>query len=233
MGNTLQINELTLKYSVKDSLALDGISLNLMAGEILAIIGPSGSGKSSFLRLLAGLEKPSSGSIDLNGICISTSKSCLPPEKRSIGLVSQSGDLFPHMTVEKNITYGIHKWRRADRKKRVKEMLEAIEMSDFAKRYPAELSGGEAQRVALARALAPKPKVLLLDEPFSSLDAGLRERLRDITVRLIRDNETTSIFVTHHASDALASADRIAFFNQGKLERVGNANSKDTIAECQ
>ena len=233
MSKTLQISELTLRYSSQGSVAVEDISLELIAGEILAIIGPSGSGKSSFLRLLAGLEEPSSGCIHLDGKCLSSSKACLPAEKRSIGLVSQSGDLFPHMTVEKNIGYGIHKWKRSARKERIKEMLAAIEMPEFAKRYPAELSGGEAQRVALARALAPKPKVLLLDEPFSSLDSGLRERLREMTTRLIRENGATSIFVTHHACDALASADRIAFFKGGKLDRVGASDCRTTIANCQ
>ena len=131
-----------------------------------------------------------------------------PPEKRSLGFVSQGGGLFPHLTVAKNIAYGLRR-NNKNRRAQVNELLEATGLPQMGKRYPSELSGGEAQRVALARSLAPAPNLLLLDEPFSSLDRELRERLRDLTIQLLQDTGTTTLFVTHHEEDALASGDRI------------------------
>lgn len=217
MPTALQLIDLTLRYPRQSTLALDGINLEVPEGEVLALVGPSGSGKSSLLRLLAGLERPTSGCIHLGENCIADPSTCLPPEKRPIGLVSQAGDLFPHLTVEKNIAYGLHQWSRSERRERVQDLLTAIELPDFAKRYPAELSGGEAQRIALARALAPRPKVLLLDEPFSSLDPDLRERLRQLTTTILRRNQTTAIFVTHHHEDAQATGDRLLELEGGRF----------------
>lgn len=226
MTPALQLLDVTLRYPRQQTPALDSITLQVAAGEILALVGPSGSGKSSLLRLLAGLERPTSGCIHLGANCIADPSTCLPPEKRAIGLVSQAGDLFPHLTVEKNIAYGLHRWSRAERKARVQELLSAIELPDFGKRYPTELSGGEAQRVALARALAPKPEVLLLDEPFSSLDPELRERVRELTTQVLRQSNTTTLFVTHHHEDAHQTGDRIAQLKEGQLE-IGNPSQHD------
>lgn len=200
---------------------LSGFDLAIGAGEVLSLVGPSGSGKSSLLRLIAGLERPTTGCIHLDGDCISTSRRCLAPERRHIGFVSQGGDLFPHLTIAKNIAYGLFRSKRSAKKARVEELLEAIELPEIASRFPNELSGGEAQRVALARALAPNPGVLLLDEPFSSLDAELRERLRQLTLRMLRQANTTAIFVTHHEDDAISTGDRMVRLARGKLLPVG------------
>ena len=209
MGESIQIKDLTFRYRKKGKLVLDHFNMEVTANEILSLVGPSGCGKSSLLRLIAGLERPVGGEIRVNGNLFSDATTCLAPERRKVGMVSQSGDLFPHLTVCKNIAYGIHRQNRAARRQRVQELLQAIELPDISHRYPSELSGGEAQRVALARALAPAPGILLLDEPFSSLDSELRERLRLMTATLLRDRKTTAIFVTHHREDALATGDRI------------------------
>ncbi len=220
MLTALQILNLSLRYRAQQKPALDSVSLDVFEGEILALVGPSGSGKSSLLRLVAGLERPTSGCIHLGKDCIADPAKCLPPEKRPIGLVSQSGDLFPHLTVAKNIAYGLHCWSKKDRKLRVAELLETVELPHLGERYPNELSGGEAQRVALARALAPSPKVLLLDEPFSSLDPSLRERLRSLTAKLLKENQTTALFVTHHHEDAVKTGDRLVSLTNGRLNSI-------------
>lgn len=218
MGATLKIKDLSLHYPNQEEPALHSFSLTIPAGEILSVVGPSGSGKSSLLRLLSGLARPTAGSIYLDSKCLSEPNNCLPPESRPIGLVSQAGDLFPHLNLAKNIAYGLHKWDKKERQQRVTELLTAIELSGYEKRFPAEISGGEAQRVALARALAPKPQVLLLDEPFSSLDRNLRGRLRTLTKALLKINKTTAIFVTHHDEDALRTGDRVVRLKEGRID---------------
>lgn len=217
MGKPLQIKDLHLRYPGQGENAVHDLNLSIEAGEIVSLIGPSGSGKSSFLKLLAGLEIPSQGTIYLGDECISNCTKCLPPEKRRIGLVSQGGDLFPHLTVGRNVAYGLFRLPRGERSARVEELLEMVELSHLADRFPAELSGGEAQRISLARALAPRPSVVLLDEPFSSLDPDLRERLRGLTIDLLRKEKTTSIFVTHHLEDASSHGGRILALSEGKL----------------
>ena len=220
MPATLQLIELSLSYPAQNHAAVHGINLEIQPGEILSVIGPSGSGKSSLLRLIAGLSRPSSGRIVLGETCLADAEHCLPPERRPIGLVSQSGDLFPHLTVSKNIGYGLHRLPRDERRRRIAELLAAIELPDLGKRYPAELSGGECQRVALARALAPKPEVLLLDEPFSSADPELRERLRTLTLALLRESGTTALFVSHHHEDAHTAGDRVARLEKGRIAEL-------------
>ena len=217
MGKSIQITQLSLQYHRKESPVLSNLDFEIEAGEIVSLVGPSGCGKSSLLRLIAGLEHPTSGAIHMNGSCLSCMEHCLPPEKRGIGLVTQSGDLFPHLTIAKNIAYGLNRKKPSERNQRVTELLQAIELPNIAKRYPAELSGGEAQRVALARALAPWPGVLLLDEPFSSLDRKLRERLRQLTASILREAGTTAIFVTHHEEDAISTGDRVVRLEDGKI----------------
>lgn len=209
MGESIQICDLSFRYRKQGENVLTNFDLEVAANEVVSLVGPSGCGKSSLLRLIAGLERPISGEIKVSGETFSSSSKCLAPERRRIGMVSQTGDLFPHLTVARNIAYGLQGYKRSHRQTRVKELLAAIELPDIAKRYPTELSGGEAQRVALARALAPSPGILLLDEPFSSLDSALRERLRHMVTKILRERATTAIFVTHHEEDALATGDRI------------------------
>lgn len=212
----LEITNLSHRYAAAKQAAVADVSLSLKTGEIVALIGGSGSGKSTLLRCVAGLENPNSGTVTLGGRHLNPPRP-VPPERRKIGMVSQSGDLFPHLNILRNTAFGLRKLARAERRDRALEALSLVGLADFAQRYPAELSGGEAQRVALARALAFQPDLLLLDEPFSSLDVILREQLRTLTLDIIRQKGITTLFVTHHGDDALAAGDRIAVLRDGKL----------------
>ena len=216
-SNSLTVENLTVSYPKSKEPALKKVTLNVEASSILSIVGASGSGKSTLLRALCGLEAPTSGTIKLGGKVLGSSTKFVRPDRRKIGLVSQSGDLFPHLNVFQNLAYGLINWRRADRKTRCKELLEAISLTGFEKRFPHELSGGEKQRIALARALAPRPPLLLLDEPFSNLDSKLRQSLRRLTEEILRKEKTTTIFVTHHPEDALATGDSIAVMDSGTI----------------
>jgi iron(III) transport system ATP-binding protein len=215
--NSLTVENLTVSYPNSKEPALKKVTLNVEASSILSIVGASGSGKSTLLRALCGLEAPTSGTIKLGGKVLGSSTKFVRPDRRKIGLVSQSGDLFPHLNVFQNLAYGLINWRRADRKTRCKELLEAISLTGFEKRFPHELSGGEKQRIALARALAPRPPLLLLDEPFSNLDSKLRQSLRRLTEEILRKEKITTIFVTHHPEDALATGDFIAVMDSGNI----------------
>jgi len=213
----LRIDDLSHRYPGADEAALESITLAVEPGEILALVGASGSGKSTLLRAVAGLERPRAGRIRLGERELTAPGTLVAPERRRIGLVSQSGDLFPHLDVLRNTAFGLRRLPRAKRRARALESLARVGLADRADRFPAELSGGEAQRVALARALAIEPELLLLDEPFSNLDAELRGHLRALTTGLLRDQQRTAIFVTHHGEDALASGDRIAVLREGRL----------------
>ena len=215
--NSLTVENLTVSYPNSKEPALKKVTLNVEASSILSIVGASGSGKSTLLRALCGLESPTNGTIELGDQVLCSSTKFVRPDRRKIGLVSQSGDLFPHLNVFQNLTYGLINWRRADRKTRCKELLEAIGLPNFEKRFPHELSGGEKQRIALARALAPRPPLLLLDEPFSNLDSNLRQSLRRLTADILRKEKTTTIFVTHHPEDALSTGDSIAVMDSGTI----------------
>ncbi len=215
--NSLTVESLTVSYPNSKEPALQKATLNVAASSILSIVGASGSGKSTLLRALCGLESPTNGTIKLGDQVLCSSTKFVRPDRRKIGLVSQSGDLFPHLNVFQNLTYGLINWRRADRKTRCKELLEAIGLPNFEKRFPHELSGGEKQRIALARALAPRPPLLLLDEPFSNLDSNLRQSLRRLTAEILRKEKTTTIFVTHHPEDALSIGDSIAVMDSGTI----------------
>ena len=215
--NSLTIESLTVSYPNSKEPALQKVTLNVAASSILSIVGASGSGKSTLLRALCGLESPTNGTIKLGDQVLCSSTKFVRPDRRKIGLVSQSGDLFPHLNVFQNLGYGLTNWRRADRKTRCKELLEAIGLPNFEKRFPHELSGGEKQRIALARALAPRPPLLLLDEPFSNLDSNLRQSLRRLTADILRKEKTTTIFVTHHPEDALSTGDSIAVMDSGTI----------------
>lgn len=211
----LAIRNLTKVFDSKT--VLDSLVLDLKSRELLAILGSSGAGKSTLLRLIAGFEEPDQGEITLSGEVISRPGFVLVPEKRKVGIVPQSAALFPHLSVAQNIAFGLSKKNPA----RVTELLELIEMQDFADQKPALLSGGQQQRVALARALAPKPEIVLLDEPFAALDAELRERLREDVKRILKAEGATAILVTHDQEEALSLADRVAVLRSGQIVQVG------------
>jgi iron(III) transport system ATP-binding protein len=216
----LSIHGLTLRYD--SLLALEDLTLSVDAGEIVSLLGPSGSGKSSLLRLVAGVERPTRGRIMLDGVEVAGPRTFVEPEARRIGMVFQDYALFPHLTVEANVAFGLRRTPRADRARVAREMLERVDLVRYAGSYPHMLSGGERQRVALARALAPQPRLLLMDEPFSSLDGRLRDQVRDETLELLRATETTTIVVTHDPREAVRIADRIALLRGGRLVQVGS-----------
>ena len=195
------------------------VQLTVKSGEFFSLLGPSGCGKTTLLRLIAGLERPDQGNIRLNGVEISH----LAPAKRQIGLVFQDYALFPHLNVRDNIAYGLKTRHVAatETTKRVNELIDLFELGHLAKRPVQQLSGGEQQRVAIARALAPRPEILLLDEPFSALDYALRRRLRGDLKKYQRLLGITTIFVTHHQEEALAISDRIGLMQQGTMLQVG------------
>ncbi len=197
------------------------ISFDVREGEMLCLLGPSGCGKTSTLRLVAGLQRPDAGEIRINGKTVSSRHSIEPPHKRDIGLLFQDFALFPHLTVRDNIAYGLADLDRSEARKRVDELADQIRLEKHVDKYPHMLSGGEQQRVALARALAPRPKLLLLDEPFSGLDTALRDQVRDETIQTLKDLNITSVMVTHDPEEALTSADRIILMNAGEVIQVG------------
>ncbi|MEB1805768.1 MAG: ABC transporter ATP-binding protein [Bacillaceae bacterium] len=217
----VEISKMQYKYRNARELTIKDFSLDIEQGEIISILGESGSGKSTILRLIAGLETPLSGSLSINGKKIVDDITFISPEKRGVGMVFQDYALFPHMTVEKNIKYGLRKMTRRQKQERLEEMLSLVNMSEYKKRYPYELSGGQQQRVALARALAPSPSLLIFDEPFSNLDANLQIKIRDELREILKKTGITSIFVTHDQEDARALADRIVYIENGVVNRVG------------
>jgi len=208
----LEVSSLTFSYvGPEGPFVLENFDLSLSKGELAGLAGPSGQGKSTLLRLIAGFEKPLDGRIIIDGTMVNDAavNLSLAPEKRTVGMVFQDYGLFPHLTVARNIGYGLHRFSKNDREKRLKEMLELVRLEDLPSRLPAELSGGQQQRVALARALAPAPKLLLLDEPMSNLDADLKEELRSELRDIILITQTTALFVSHDLADLTAVCDRI------------------------
>ncbi|OIJ21545.1 ABC transporter ATP-binding protein [Anaerobacillus alkalidiazotrophicus] len=202
--------------------AVDALDLKIEQGEIITLLGPSGCGKTTTLRMIAGFEQPSMGKISIGDQVVYDDHRSLPPEKRGIGMVFQDYALFPHLTIEKNVMFGLNKWKTKDRKLRAIEVLELVGLADYASRYPSELSGGQQQRVALARALAPRPHVVLMDEPFSNLDAGLREKMRFDVTNILRKANTTAIIVTHDQKDAFAVSDRVVVMKDGVIQQVAS-----------
>ena len=198
--------------------AVRDFNLSVPIGQILALLGPSGCGKTTALRLIAGFESPDAGTIVLDGQPVWNEGQNVPPDKRPVGIVFQEGALFPHMTVEQNVGYGLK--RGKGRTQRVRQALELVGLESHAQRMPHQLSGGQQQRVALARALAPQPQVLLLDEPFSNLDPGLREQVRRDTLDILRAHRVTAVFVTHDQDEALLVGDKVAVMNQGRIEQL-------------
>lgn len=197
--------------------ALDDVSLTAPEGKVLALLGPSGSGKSTILRLIAGLEAPDAGEITIGNETVSAPGRVQPTELRRVGMVFQDFSLFPHLTAGANVAFGLNKLSRAERDAQALHWLDRVGLKHRAGAFPHELSGGEQQRVALARALAPKPRAVLLDEPFSGLDPVLRAALRDATLATLAEAQTTTLFVTHDADDALQVADRVALLKAGRL----------------
>ncbi|MCP1835548.1 putative spermidine/putrescine transport system ATP-binding protein [Bradyrhizobium sp. USDA 4532] len=213
----VELRSVSRRYG--ETVAVADISLGVRRGELVCLLGPSGCGKTTTLRMVAGFVEPTSGAVYINGADVTHQ----PPYRRNTGMVFQSYALFPHMTVAENISFGLEnlKWPRDKRSKRVEEMLKLVELSHLAGRLPRQLSGGQQQRIALARALAMQPAVLLLDEPFSNLDAQLRLRMREELREVVRSVNVTTLFVTHDQEEALTMSDRIVVMNAGQVEQVG------------
>jgi len=206
-----------------DFVALDDVSVSIPAGSLTALLGPSGGGKSTLLRIIAGLEHADEGRVEIEGVDATS----LPPQKRNVGFVFQHYAAFKHLSVYRNVAFGleIRKRPKAQIKARVDELLELVHLDQFGDRLPSQLSGGQRQRMALARALAVEPKVLLLDEPFGALDAKVRKELRDWLRRLHDEVHVTTVFVTHDQEEALEVADEIVVINDGRIEQIGTPDS--------
>jgi iron(III) transport system ATP-binding protein len=210
--NSLQISELHKRFGTHSVLA--DLDLEVPAGSLTALLGPSGSGKTTLLRLLAGFETPDRGTIRIGEQVVDAAGTHIHPEHRQIGYVPQEGGLFPHLSVEANVAFGLS---RAARRQGVGDLLDMVGLADLARRYPHQLSGGQQQRVALARALAVKPAILLMDEPFASLDAHQRAGVREEVGRILRDSSTTTLLVTHDQDEALSLADLVAVLRNGRI----------------
>ena len=202
-----------------DVTAVDGVDLDVIDGEFLTLLGPSGSGKTTVLRMIAGFERPDAGIVELDGVDVTQQ----PPYNRDVNTVFQDYALFPHMSVQKNVEYGlkVKKVAKAEREQRARQALESVRLGGYGDRAPSQLSGGQRQRVALARALVNRPKVLLLDEPLGALDLKLREQMQVELKEIQREVGITFVFVTHDQDEALTMSDRIAVFNEGRIEQLG------------
>ncbi|TMH27462.1 MAG: ABC transporter ATP-binding protein [Betaproteobacteria bacterium] len=218
---TLDLQKLTKRYP--GVISVDAIDLSVGHGEFVCLLGPSGCGKTTTLRMVAGLIEPDAGEIRVGGRLMSSARGVVPPERRNMSMIFQSYAVWPHMTVLENVAYGLKlkPLSESEKQKRVAALLEATQLSAQAQRYPSELSGGQQQRVALARALAPKPDILLLDEPLSNLDANLRAEMRFEIRRLHDQFQYTSVYVTHDQVEAMTMADRIVVMNAGHIEQIG------------
>lgn len=217
----LNLTQVSAAYD--KALTIEKISFSLTEGELACLLGPSGCGKTTILRAISGFLPLVSGRIELDDVTISDSEINVLPERRNIGMVFQDHALFPHLTIAKNIDFGLHKLRSEERQQKVSRLLDLVGMPGYQDRYPHELSGGQAQRVALARAIAPQPKLLLLDEPFSNLDTELRESLgRDIR-KLLMEMGVTAIMVTHDQHDAFALGDKVGVMSNGELLQWDNS----------
>ncbi len=217
----LTFEDVSRRYG--ESLALDRVSLDIAPGEIVCLLGPSGCGKTTLLRIAAGVERPSGGRVLIDGQEVAGPDRFVPPEKRGVGLMFQDFALFPHLSVLDNVAFGLNFLTRSEAKAEALSALERVGLAHYAAEYPHILSGGEQQRVALARAIAPRPSVLLMDEPFSGLDPRLRESMREETLAILHETRATSIVVTHDAEEAMRMGDRVALMRKGRIVQTGKA----------
>ncbi len=214
----LEVRHLIRRFD--DRAVVDDVSLRIMPGQVTCLLGPSGCGKSTTLRMIAGVEMQDSGEIYVDGKLICDTIFRVPPERREIGLMFQDFALFPHLSVSDNVAFGL-KGPREEKRARVEELLRQVDLLRFIDGYPHQLSGGEQQRVALARALAPRPRIMLMDEPFSGLDNRLRDGIRDDTLDLLKEEDTAVLLVTHEPEEAMRMADEIALMRDGKIVQQG------------
>ncbi|CAG9610382.1 ABC transporter ATP-binding protein [Pseudoneobacillus rhizosphaerae] len=223
--NIVDIQNLTFSFSKKAAPVIKDFTFTMDKGEIVGVLGSSGSGKSTLLRLIAGLEMPTSGNITIASTTVVNEKLFIQPENRGVGMVFQDYALFPHMSVKDNILFGLSRLSKKERQLRLIEMLDLVQLKDFGNRYPHELSGGQQQRVALARALAPKPNLLLMDEPFSNLDSELKECIREDLRRILKTADMTCIMVSHDKKDVESICDRSIIFGK-KAVSLNNIQTK-------
>lgn len=225
LASALELHDISHTY--ENLLAVDHASIHVNEGEVICLLGPSGCGKSTILRLAAGLETLQRGRVVMQGrqVADGATRSSLPPERRGVGLVFQDFALFPHLSVSRNVGFGLAEADPVQREKRIAEVLDQVDMADYAAAFPHALSGGQQQRIALARALAPQPAVLLLDEPFSGLDARLREQIRDETLHVLKRSRTATLMVTHDPEEAMFMANRIYLMQAGKVVQSGSPDA--------
>ena len=212
------VNKLVGREKIK---AVSDFNLEVSRGEIVSILGPSGCGKTTTLRLIAGFERPDSGHIIINGRVAAGNGEFIAPEKRNVGIVLQEFALFPHLTVEQNIAFGLRGKDRESNREKIREMIKLTGLEGLEKRYPSNLSGGQQQRVALARALAPSPLIILLDEPFASVDQDLRSKMRADLKRILKEMRVAAMFVTHDQEEAFLVGDRVVVMNDGRIHQTG------------
>jgi len=223
MNPILVCNNISKSYGEEN--VVNNLSLSLSEGEIISVLGASGCGKTTLLRLIAGFERLDKGNIELENKPVSTSQKHAPPENRNIGMVFQEYSLFPHMNVAQNIIFGLQGYSTSEKQVRLQEVLDLIHLSGFENRYPDELSGGQQQRIALARTLAPKPEIILLDEPFSNLDALTRKEMVTDMNKIILESKAASILVTHDREEAFAIADTLAVMVEGEIVQIDKPNN--------
>ena len=217
MQPLLQVSNVQCRYD--DKVILESVTFALRQGEIACLLGPSGCGKTTLLHAIAGFRPLAAGSIALAGRELSTAGACVPPEKRALGVVFQDYALFPHLTLEQNVAFGLKMLSRSERQSRIRELLQLVQLQDYTGHYPHQLSGGQQQRVALARALAPRPRLLLMDEPFSNLDTELRRSLAAEVREILREEGTAAILVTHDRGEAFVAGDKLGVLNEGRLQQ--------------
>ncbi|PPC86672.1 MAG: iron ABC transporter ATP-binding protein [Hyphomicrobium sp.] len=220
---SLKLENVTRTYG--EAAALTGINLEIAPGEIICLLGPSGCGKTTLLRVISGIERPTSGRVLINDSEVAGPNRFVPPENRSVGLMFQDFALFPHLSVIENVAFGLKSLPSVERTKAARAILERVGLTAFANAYPSTLSGGQQQRVALARAIVPRPAVMLMDEPFSGLDVQLRDTMQEETLALLRETRATSLIVTHHPEEAMRLSDRIAVLRDGRVVQVGTTQN--------